>query len=430
MAPAFPHPVPSFLWGAATSAHQVEGDNHRNDWWEWEQAGKVAEPSGVACDHFRRFREDIALTASLGHNAHRFSLEWSRLEPESGAWDESAARHYLEVFQELRARNIEPVVTLHHFTHPQWFAREGGWLGPRAVEYFSRYVLRAVKAFGPFVRFWITINEPLLYAYHAYLIGVWPPGIRDFVSTLRVFRTLILAHVEAYRVIHDGYRHGGGGPVWVSVAKHMIHFEPCRSRSLADRSAVYLRNWFFNDLWFNALTSGFLFFPGIFCESLPRRKTLDYLGINYYFRSYIRHAGFGGTQGLGASCDSAHHQGQIREVNMMGWDVCPEGLYRLLMRLKRYRLPVMITENGICTLEDSQRERFVREHLGAVQKAMAGGCPVAGYFYWSLLDNFEWAHGFGPRFGLVEVDYGSQKRKVRASAYVLSDCCRKLSSKE
>ncbi len=416
-----------FLWGSATSSHQVEGNNTANDWWVWEQEGKLKEPSGLACDHYNRFREDFDLIAKLGHNSHRFSLEWSRLEPSENQWNEEAFRHYEEVFKELAARKIEPVVTLHHFTNPEWFAQKGGWLNPQTPFYFVRYVNRVVKAFGKYVRFWITINEPLVYLFHAYYAGLWPPGIKSYGSSMKVFRNQVAAHMEAYRAIHRHYEAQLHRPVWVSIAKHISYFTPCREASLGDRLAVFWRNWFFNFLFIEAAISGFLFFPGVFSEFLPMRNTLDFIGINYYTRDFIRFLSwFGGEACLGSMCDKEHHKDRAQEFNMMGWEVHAEGLYHQLKRMKRYHLPVMITENGIATENDAQRVRFIQSHLDAVTRAKNEGVRVAGYFYWSLLDNFEWAHGFGPRFGIVGMDYKTQQRKIHPSAHVLSDICRKI----
>jgi len=194
-----------FLWGAATSSHQVEGNNVANDWWAWEQAGKVKEPSSAACDHFNRFREDIEIVSKLGHNAHRFSLEWSRLEPHENIFSESAFHHYGKVFKELQLRDIEPVVTLNHFTLPQWLAHRGGWANPDSVRFFKRFVQRAIEAYAPYVTIWITLNEPLILLYYGYVTGEWPPGEKSFPDALKAFRHLLQAHIEAYRVIHQHY---------------------------------------------------------------------------------------------------------------------------------------------------------------------------------------------------------------------------------
>lgn len=422
-----PDPSPPFLWGTATSSHQIEGDNRFNDWWAWEIQGRLKESSGAAADSYSRFREDFDIISRLGQNAHRFSLEWSRFEPEENQWNEEAFRHYDEVFRELQARKIEPMVTLHHFTNPEWFTQKGGWLSEEAVTLFLRYVDRVVRAYGKYVRFWITINEPLIFLYHGFFAGLWPPGLSSYRDSLKVFKNLLYAHVGAYRIIHSYYESHLKHRPAVSMAMHMTHFTPFNSHSLGDRWATFTRHWFVNMLFPSALMSGYLFYPGVFSEFLPLRGTLDYIGLNYYTRDFIR---FNGLLGEGAFLGSIVPPQEIAqkaaERNVMGWEVYPEGLYRLLKSLARFRLPIYITENGICAQEDSQRVRFVREHLEAVSRARREGVPVEGYFYWSLLDNFEWAHGFEPRFGVVEIDYKTQQRKIRPSAQVLSEMCRKI----
>ena len=423
----WPHP---FLWGASTSSHQIEGNNRANDWWAWEQAGKLKEPSGLACDHYHRFREDFDILSRLGHKAYRFSIEWSRLEPEENQWSEDGFDFYEKIFEELERRGIEPVVTLHHFTNPEWFTRKDGWLQADAFFYFTRYVNRVIERFGRHVRFWITINEPLVYLYHGFYAGLWPPGLQSFASSMRVFRHLVTAHTKAYSAIHHYYKNQLHKEVWVSLAMHLSHFTPCRAHSLLDRWVVWLRHWFANDVFLRAVTSGFLFFPGIFCEFLHIKNCLDFIGVNYYTRDFVRFSSLGGIDFIGSVCDKEHHKEQVQEKNMMGWEVYADGLYEVLRDLRKYHLPVLITENGLATLEDSQRARFIKDHLNAVRRAREEHVPVAGYFYWSLLDNFEWAHGFEPRFGIVHVDYQTQERIIRESAQVLSEMCRKIESEK
>lgn len=422
-------PSKTFFWGTSTSAHQVEGNNTKNDWWRWEQEGKLLEPSGIACDHYNRYAADFEMISSLGHNAHRFSLEWSRFEPEENVWNEEAFQHYEKVFQELKKRSIEPFVTLHHFTSPEWFAEKGGWAHPETAHYFARFTERVVKAFAPYVKYWITINEPLIYLYHGFYAGLWPPGVKSFEISKKVVRNQLLAHIEAYRVIHKIYAERNE-PVCVSIAAHLSHITPCRPNCWRDKFAACVRNKILNNLFVKALKTGILFFPGLFCELLPAKETLDFIGLNYYTRDFVRFRGWLGMDAVGSVCskDEHGHQAQVAERNMMGWEINPEGLYGVLKLLKRYNLPIYITENGTCTLDDTQRERFIRTHLDAVVRARKEGVPVDGYFYWSLMDNFEWAFGFGPRFGVVEVDYPTQTRKIRPSAYVLSELCRKIES--
>lgn len=315
-------------------------------------------------------------------------------------------------------------MTLHHFTNPQWFARRGGWLAEDAPLIFARYVREVSRRVGGKVRFWITINEPMVYVYYGYVIGSWPPGERSFDAATRVLRNLLIAHVRAYQELHSICDGLTGAPVSVSIAKHLTHFAPCRKNSLSDRFAVFLRNQFFNAMCFSALSTGFLFFPGVFCERLPGERTLDFLGVNYYRRDFIRFGGLRDQGPLGEICEDAHHAGQIAERNSMGWEIYPEGLYRVLAALRRFSLPVLICENGVATDDDTQRVRFIESHVQSIERVRSEGLDVSGYLYWSLFDNFEWAEGYKPRFGIVEVGAADKTRKVRPSAHVLSRVCR------
>lgn len=394
-----------FFWGAATSAYQVEGDNALSDWWEWEKRVGVKEPSGQACRHYELFRKDFDIAQYLHHTAHRFSVEWSRIEPEEGKFLEQEIRHYIEVACALRERGIEPVVTLHHFTNPLWLARAGGWNNRDSITFFVRYVERIVDALAPHVRFWVTINEPMVYVYHAYVIGAWPPQERSLARARKVTDMLADAHIAAYRRIHELYKKKQLPLPSVSIAHNMRAFVPC-TPALKNRIAAYLRDRNFNVA---------------FLARLIKENSLDYIGVNYYSRDLIDLDSWRMKGILLDACRKGHN---TLEKNSLGWEIYPEGLYTLLLRLKRYGLPVFILENGICSDDDSLRWDFIRRHLLQVHSAMQQGAKVIGYLYWSLLDNFEWDKGFAPRFGLVDVDYRSFSRTIRASAQKLAEVCK------
>ena len=406
-----------FLWGAATSAHQVEGDNVSSDWWAWEQAGRVKERSGAACDHYRRFESDFDLAASLGHTAHRFSIEWSRIEPAEGQWDDGALAHYVEVVRALRQRRLEPIVTLHHFTSPQWFTAQGGWTNSRAVSWFTRYVERVAAALAESVRYWCTINEPMVYVRMHYVQGLGPPGASDFTQALRVIEHLIRAHAAGYRALHEASRGSGIAPQ-VGIAHHLPAFQPCRRWSPMDRWVTRVTDRIFNAAFLQALTEGRWSVPGVASWKIPEaRATLDFLGLNFYGRQFIRW-----DPALkpwpGSSCDLGHHPRQVTERTSMGWDVHPPSFYEVLTRWKALGLPILITENGTFMADDERRWRYIARHLQETARAIRAGAPVVGYCYWSLLDNFEWADGFGPRFGLYRVDFGDPARpRTRTGEY-------------
>ena len=393
-----------FLWGAATSAYQVEGDNSHADWWRWEkEAGK--ENSGSACRHYDLYELDFELAKGLGHNAHRLSVEWSRIEPEEGKFSEAALKHYTEVILALRARNIEPVVTLHHFTNPAWLADLGGWENKRSVGYFLRFSERVARTLSKHVRYWITVNEPTIYFSHAYFFGVWPPQEKSIWKMTVVKNHLAAAHIRTYRMIHKVYKELELPRPFVSFSQHMQAFVPC-TPSIKNKFAAFLRH-----KWFNL---------GL-VDQFMRHKALDFIGLNYYSRQLVELKKWGFGNLAADICQSNHHP---VKKNSLGWDIYPEGLYDLLAKLKKYKLPIMITENGICTSEDALRWEYISGHLDQIHRAMGKGVPVTGYLYWSLLDNFEWDKGFGPRFGLIDINYKTQQRTVRPSAVKFSEVCK------
>lgn len=411
-----------FLWGAATSSHQVEGNNMNNDWWQWEQNGKVKERAGKACDHWNRFREDFELAKSLHHNAHRFSLEWSRIEPEEGKFSKEALSHYREVIQSLKSNGLEPIITLHHFTLPLWLARKGGWLNKETPEIFARYVQKTVETIGDGVQYWLTLNEPVAYVFKSYLAGEWPPGEKSYEKALQVIGHLLKGHVLAYDAIHEVSRKLKRWPVQVGVAKHVLVFTPCSNRSWKDKLSVWLRNLMFNHLFIKALIRGRIFYPGLFKIKLPRAKTLDFIGLNYYTRDFVHNEGFHVPAVFGDICTLKHHR-EVGKRNFLQWEIFPEGLYQLAKEFSQYGLPLLVSENGICIDLDEERSAFIHSHLAQLAKAIKEGVKVIGYLYWSLLDNYEWAEGFSPRFGLIEVDYETQTRKVRKSAMKFAEIC-------
>jgi len=392
-----------FYWGAATSSYQVEGNNPNADWWAWElQAGKTR--SGQACRHYELFEQDFDLVKSLGHNAHRLSIEWSRIEPKEGEFSDEAIGHYIDVIRALRKRGIEPMVTLHHFTNPSWFASSGGWTNPKCVKQFIHYCDFVTRALARGVNYWFTINEPTVYFSHSFLWGMWPPQAKSFLKTKAVYHHLNEAHIEAYRLIHGIYKELNLPKPSVGIAQHMQAIVGC-DNSLKNRLAVAMRKQLYNL---------------VIIDHLAGNKALDFIGVNYYSRHQVDvHSWWIGNL-LMEKCQEGHHP---LKKNSLGWDIYPEGLSQVLLDLKKYRLPVIISENGICTNDDNERWMYIQSHLKNVHLAMEQGVDVKGYLYWSLMDNFEWAEGFVPRFGLIDIDYTTFQRTVRPSALNFAKVC-------
>lgn len=377
----------TFLWGAATSAHQVEGNNCNNDWWEWEQADPKRTSSGQAADHFNCFREDLALAKKLGHTAHRLSLEWSRLEPKQGVWDANAVAHYRDVLSELKRLDMKVFLTLNHFTIPLWFTKRGGWTWKDAPQAFESYARRAAESFGDLVDFWITINEPNVYLSHGFWIGQWPPEQKKrLFSLLNAANQLIRAHRMSYEMIHSIIPRAH-----VGIAPSLIGYFPARTNNMGDNLAARYSDWMWNHALVNRVAS-----------------SCDFLGLQYYFSR---------KRQFTISPPFIQDKPWNSPATDMGWPIVPEGLMKELRHFASYNIPLYITENGLADATDSKREQFIRDHLAVVTKAIQEGIDIRGYLYWSLLDNFEWAEGFGPRFGLIEVDYNTQQRTIRPSAY-------------
>lgn len=409
-----------FLWGSATSAHQVEGGNH-NDWTEWEKENaerlakeapakfghlpnwkeieaEATDPnnyiSGRACDHYNRYEEDFDLAKSLGHNAHRFSIEWSRVEPEEGKFDEAEIEHYRDVIQALRKRGMEPFVTLWQWTNPIWVSEDGGWENKKTVDRFLKYAERIVREYKDLVTFWMPLNEPGTYIGMSYIQGAFPPQKRlSLLSANRAFKNLMGAYRQTYHFIHNQNSNAK-----VGMSHYAMYMFPYKNRvlnKLLVKILDYIRNWRFLDSINNAN---------------------DFIGIQYYHTDNIKFSPL--MNGKWGFIDTRNNNSWITDI---GWDVYPEGMYYLLKRAKKYKKPIYITENGIADKKDFQREKFIKENLKQIARAIDEGVDVQGYFYWSLLDNFEWDKGFWPRFGLIEVDYKTLERKVRPSALVFRD---------
>jgi beta-glucosidase len=404
-----------FLWGAASSAHQVEGGQH-NQWtvWELENAkGKAAQASyqygdlehwsdiaaaaedpnnyvsGDADDHYNRYAEDFDLLEEMNMNALRFSVEWSRVEPEEGAWDAAAVTHYKKYVAELRRRGIEPVVTLFHYTLPVWFAAKGGFAKRSNVQYFVRFAERIVRELGRDVRLVLTINEPVVYAYQSYFQGDWPPNERSKWKTWCVVNNLARAHNQAAAKIHAINRR-----YKVSVAKDSVYFYAGDDAWLSVKSARIMQ-YIFDDYFLKKIA-----------------KHCDFLGVNYYLSERV----------YGYRMHNPNKQ-----VSDLGWDMSPENIQFALERLhEKYRLPILITENGLADDKDEYRQWWIAKTLAGMQLAMDNGVILEGYLHWSLTDNFEWDKGFWPRFGLAEVDYATGKRTLRPSAVWFGKVIRRL----
>ena len=413
-----------FKWGTATAAHQVEGQNTNNQWWAWEQApGHIqnGDRSGDACGWWQDAEPDFDRMVEMGCNAHRLSIEWSRIEPREGRFDSAAIDRYRAMLLSLRRRGIEPMVTLHHFTNPQWLEERGGWEHTDVVvPLFARYAARVVKDMGDLCDLWCTVNEPNIYASLGYLSDHrMPPGLTNRLDkAMAVMCNMLLGHAAAYRALHERQ-----SLARVGLAHHMRLFQPLHPSSLADRTVACLLDGAFNRDILNALLHGrwsLAMWRGRPPSPRPLRGTLDWVGVNYYSRQ-------------GVAFDRASPATLFaRLVNMpdvplsdFGYgDIHPEGILPLLKLLAAGRLPVYITESGLPDADDRLRPGFILRQLRALWSAVQFQL-IQGYYHWTLTDNFEWGEGWRMKFGLYAFDASTGIRTPRRSALLYRDIIRR-----
>ncbi len=407
-----------FLWGTATSSHQVEGGNINNDWWAWEQEpGTILQghKSGNACDWWGgRWQEDLDRAADGGQNAHRLSIEWSRIEPSPAVWQDSALDYYRHIIKGILERRMTPMVTLHHFTNPLWVVDRGGWLNPDIVTLFERYVRKVVSALHDLVGLWVTINEPNVYCVASYLEGVWPPGMKNLRYLPSVVKNLLMAHAAAYHAIHD-IQPGSQ----VGLAHNYRGFRPANPRNPLDQWMAKLKGGVFNDLFPHALIDGRIRFP-VWRGRVPEViGTQDFFGLNYYT---VEQSAFNLRQ-LTDAWDSFNFPDDA-DLSPHGFIANePKGMWDALRWAQGFGLPIYVTENGVEDGEDTIRPRYLASHLRQVWLAANFNWRVRGYFHRSLVDNFEWERGWTQRFGLWELENETQERRKRLSADLYAEIC-------
>ncbi len=400
-----------FTFGVATSAYQVEG-HIENDWSEWERAGKLKEPHvrcGRGVDHWNRYEEDLGLAKDIGCEAFRISIEWARVEPVRGKVDHEAVRAYRRRLELMKAAGIRPVVTLHHYTHPTWFHRETPWHLPSSVEAFRQYARVCADILDGIGAMVVTFNEPVPLFLGGYMKGVIPPGIINYPQAMAAAANLARAHVAAREEIEKR-----AGKHQFGIAQNLMVFSPDRAWHPIDRALCRLSSQAYNHAFIEAVTQGELkiSFPGLISTKQKiegGKGSSDFVGVNYYTRAHLRFTR------QAPHVDFLFRDKFSRGLTHIGWEDYPEGFLQILLEMKRYQLPIWVTENGIDDRVGDRRPKFLHTHWQAVLDAIAQGVDVKGYLYWSLMDNFEWLEGWGPRFGLYQVDFDTLKRSPTAA---------------
>lgn len=410
----------NFWWGTATAAYQVEGHTTNTDWWQWEQQPNCIlenQKSGAACDWWGgRWREDFDRAANDGHNALRLSVEWSRIEPTPGSWDEAALDHYRQMIVGLRQRGLEPMVTLHHFANPLWLVARKAWETGEAVGLFERYTRKVVSVLGEQVRLWCTINEPNGEVYNSYIMGVHPPGQKNLALAFKVAYHYLKAHAAAYRAIH-----AVRPDALVGLPIHFRPILPATPGFAPDEWVARTQFDLFSGLFPDAIRTGQMRRPFGLPLNVPEAKnTLDYFAMQYYTADLARFDLTNPSEMFGRRSFPAG-----AEVDDGGvYASYPPGFFLALRWAHRCGWPIIITENGIGDAADKMRPRYLLTHLRELWRAVNFNWRVLGYFHWSLLDNFEWERGWAHRFGLYALDTATQARTPRTSAQLYSEICR------
>ncbi|MDQ7787948.1 MAG: family 1 glycosylhydrolase [Thermodesulfovibrionales bacterium] len=398
-----------FLWGVATSAFQLEGSPYA-DWTTWDS---VLSDNPDVTSHYTLYKEDLKLLKELGVNAYRFSFEWSRIQPRENVWDYEALAHYQEIIDILIENNIEPMVTLHHFTHPLWFIKKYPWHEYPSIRKFLDYVDKVLSTIRG-VKYWITFNEPYVLLLGGYLEGCMPPGKRDAVLALDALRNILVCHGQAYDMIHSSIP-----DAMVSVAHNMAALAPWRRWNPMDRLLAKIAKYFYNHSLLDAFLTGKVYVKFPFRKSLeipvPIKDKLDFLGVNYYTRVHMR---FNPFKKMGV--ELRHRDIDGYGLTDMGWEIHPRGLEKVLRYASKLDVPLIITENGIATHSSRKKIRFMKSHIDILERCVRKGMDVRGYFYWSLIDNYEWLQGLDSRFGLYTVDFTTLERKPTKAAFYYS----------
>jgi beta-glucosidase len=408
-----------FLWGTATASHQVEGNNHNNNWSRWEtEPGRIIndEKCGLACDWWGgRWKEDFDRAVETGQNAHRLSIEWSRIQPAQERWDEDALDYYREMLRGLYDRGLSAMVTLHHFTDPLWMADQGGWENPESPVWFEKFVRKAVEALKEYCSTWVTINEPNVYAVSGYIYGQFPPGKKSIKTALNVMVNLTKGHAAAYHTIHEIQKEAR-----VGFAINYRDFVPAKAWFLPDQVAANIQRKTFNNAFPVAAMTGLLDTPFMKTRIPQAVNTQDFLGVNYYSRDLVA---FNLTK---PSSQFIHnYYPKNPDLSPTGFIAnIPEGMYQALKWGLKFKVPMIVTENGVEDHLDTLRPRYLLQHIHQVWRAVNFNWPVKGYFHWSLVDNFEWERGWTQRFGLWGLNPQTQERTRRKSVDLYEAICR------
>ena len=418
----------SFAWGTATAAHQVEGNNTNNNWYDWEhQLDENNQPrihngdkSILAADHWNRYPDDIKLMKDLGVNHYRFSIEWSKIEPQNGDYNVESIQHYRDLCDSLIKNNITPVVTLHHFTHPTWFEKLGAFEKKENIDHFIEYSEYAFNNLKDLVPIWCTINEPSVFVSQGYFNGIFPPGKKNPVLAATVLENLLFAHTETYKHLKSLT---DGNKAQIGLVKNIFQFDPLRRWHILDWAFSKVLNNVFTHSTLDYFKKGYSTFslPGMVKKHMENNDAvgaMDFIGLNYYSRMHVK--------GQANLTEPFVFEKRAKDIQTdMDYALYPEGFYEALHTISNLKKPIYVTENGVADQGNNIREIFIKRYLYALHKGLQDGLDIRGYFYWTLMDNFEWSEGYKMKFGLYKVDFETQERTLRESSNLFAKMVKK-----
>lgn len=378
-----------FLWGTATASYQVEGGNVHSNWWKFEQIKgniKNGDRTKVGINHYEMYKKDIELMSQLNMDSYRFSIEWSRIEPQMGEFDHDEIEHYREVLNTLEKYDIKPMVTLWHHSLPAWFEDAGGWEKEENIEYYLEYVSFVAGELGEEVELWLTMNEPMAYIATGYISAKWPPKEKSYEKVPILFKNITTAHEKAYDLIHKL-----DCEAQVGLTEHASYVVPADGWNPIESTAAMGIDY----IWTHHLLK-------------KVQSSLDYIGVHYYYKQTIR---------LSLAYEVLTKDPQDFENQSLDRAYYPQGLYETLVKFKQYKIPIYITEIGVPDYHHIDRDQFIREHAREVYYAIRDGVDVRGFYYWTLLDCFEWTEGYAAEFGLIEVNMDTLERSIKDESW-------------
>ncbi len=416
-----------FMWGVSTSAFQIEGDIE-NDIINWERLGRFQNGNGSpkygrCTEHWQRWQQDFQLLKELNVNSYRFSVEWARIEPTRGKFDQSALDQYSRMVDRLLELEITPMLTLHHFTHPEWFHRESPWHSDASVTAFAAFAEEVVRRLGDRVSKYITINEPMVWLLAGYLDAKFPPGEKNVRHLADALHNMLLGHAQAYDLIKSV-----NPSAQVGIANNFIVFKSAQKWNPLDKKIKRLIHSFYNMCIVDAFRDNIvrIKFPLVFNYERPIAldDKIDFWGVNYYYRMHVRF-----KLSFKYPFELFFRDRSGSGFTDLGWEIYARGLAKVLEWLRHTGKPIYVTENGIATQDDDKRLAYMKQHLAILDDSVRGNPQVRGYYYWSLMDNYEWLVGYDARFGLYEVDFSNDlKRTLRPSGKYFSEHVARLTS--